>query len=160
MIRPMFQAQRTFALALAVLVLPSAVRAADALVGTWRLERQEINGESAKSAPMQLSVYEIRDSLSFAFAAQVDGQFVTTMGYRVLLNGTEADVKNAKGEKIGTVTMTIPGPMQYAITLKRPEQPATIGRLALSADGKTLTSETDTPRGEQTIHMVQVFARQ
>ena len=157
---PMIEASRRFAILAVLLAAQVAAWAADPLVGTWRLERVEINGETTKSTPLQLSVYEIRDSLSFAFAAQVDGQFVTTIGYRVLLNGTEADVKNAKGDRIGTVKMTIPGPSQYAITLKRPEQPATTGKLVLSPDGKTLTSETDTPRGDQTIHMVQVFARQ
>jgi hypothetical protein len=132
----------------------------DPLVGTWRLQRQEINGEATKAEPVQLSVYQIRDSLSFAFARLINDEYVTTMGYRVLVDGTEADVKNAKGEKIGTVKLTIPAPMQYAITMGRPDRPATTGKLTLSADGKTLTSETDTPQGDQKIHMVQVFARQ
>jgi hypothetical protein len=82
------------------------------------------------------------------------------MGYRVLLDGTEADVKNAKGEKVGTVKMTIPAPSVYAITMGRPDRPSTSGKLILSADGNTLTSETDTPQGDRIIHLLQVYVRQ
>ena len=133
--------------------------AGDPLVGVWRLDHQQINGENTSSAPLQLTVYQIRDSLSFAFATQVNDEYVTNMGYRVLLDGTEADVKNAKGEKVGTVKMTIPGPSQYAIVMGRPDRPSTSGKLTISPDGKTMTSETDTPQGNRTIHLVQVFIR-
>jgi len=146
-----------------VLVLRAALGYAyvpDPLVGTWRLQRQEINGEANQAPPLQLSVYQIRDSLSFAFAAMVNDAYVTTMGYRVLLDGTEADVKNAKGEKVGTVKMTIPAPSVYAITMGRPDRPSTSGKLTLSADGNTLTSATDTPQGDRTIHLLQVYVRQ
>jgi hypothetical protein len=134
--------------------------APDPLVGTWKLERQEMNGETGKVPPLQLSVYQIRDSLSFAFAALIDDAYVTTMGYRVLLDGTEADVKNAKGEKVGTVKVTVSAPSVYAITMSRPDRPSTTGKLTLSADGNTLTSETDTPQGDRSIHLLQMYVRQ
>ena len=140
--------------------LPVYAWAPDTLVGTWLLKHQEINGEETKAAPLQLSVYQIRESLSFAFATQVNEKFETNMGYRVLLDGTEADVKNAKGDKVGTVKMTLPAPSQYAITLSRANSPPTIGKLIVSPDGKTLTSETETKQGDRVIHLMQVFTRQ
>jgi hypothetical protein len=153
---------RTFGLALLLAVHAGSVAAwaADPLVGTWLLTRQELNGDEAKAAPLQLTVYQIRESLSFAFASLVKDAFVTNMGYRVLLDGTDADVKNANGDKVGTVKMTSPRPSQYAMQLSRPNQPSTTGTLTVSADAKTLTAETDTRQGERVIHLKQIYARQ
>jgi hypothetical protein len=84
------------------------------------------------------------------------------MSYAVKLDGGEADVKNANGEKIGTVQIVSAGPSQYKLTLKGPNRPDSSGKLSVSGDGKTLTSEQDTAPGGSTarsIHSKQMFSR-
>jgi hypothetical protein len=58
--------------------------------------------------------------------------------------------------------MTAGGPAQYKLTLKGPNRPDSSGRLTVSPDGKTLTSETDTVQGGQggrSMHSKQLFSR-
>ncbi len=44
------------ALCLALLTLASPVSAADPLVGTWRLQRQEVNGQESRVDPLVLQI--------------------------------------------------------------------------------------------------------
>jgi hypothetical protein len=71
-------------------------------------------------------------------------------------------VKNSKGDKVGTIQMSPGGPSQYKLTLKGPNRPDSSGKLTVSPDGKTLTSEQDTaqagPSG-RSIHSKQLFSR-
>jgi hypothetical protein len=100
--------------------------------------------------------------LAFAFSVPVNNVYFVSMTYTVKLDGSDADVKNANGEKIGTVQMTAPAPSQYKLTLKGPNRPDSAGKLTVSADGKTLTSETDTVQGGQggrSMHSRQTFSR-
>jgi len=61
---------------------------------------------------------------------------------------------------MGTARVSRDG-VAYKILMEGPGRPAVTTRLTLSADGKTLVSESDvqTPRGEN-LHTKQVFARQ
>ncbi len=80
------------------------------LVGTWRLDSQEVNGQR-NSEPLTLRITQSGDKLNFAFSVPVNNVYFVSMSYAVKLDGSEADVKNADGEKIGTVQITRAGPL-------------------------------------------------
>jgi hypothetical protein len=148
---------------LAVAFAATAIYAAPVpLVGTWRLDSQEVNGQKTNAEPLTLRVTQSGDTLSFAFSVPVNNVYFVSMSYAVKLDGAEAEVKNANGEKIGTVQIVPAGPAQYKITLKGPNRPDSSGRLTVSPDGKTLTSEQDTAPGgpsARSIHSRQLFSR-
>jgi len=106
-----------------------------------------------------LKVTQEGDKLAFAFSVPVNDVYFVSMSYTVKPDGSEADVKNARGEKIGTVRMTPAGPSQYRIVLKGMNRPDSSGKLTVSPDGKTLTSEQDTASGGRAIHSTQLFTR-
>jgi hypothetical protein len=136
--------------------------AADPLVGTWRLDSQEVNGQKSDAEPLTLKVTQSGDMLAFAFSVPVNNVYFVSMTYSVKLDGSEAEVKNSKGEKIGTIQMTGGGPSQYKLILKGPNRPDSAGKLTVSPDGKTMTSETDTVQGGQggrSMHSRQLFSR-
>ena len=129
-------------------------------MGTWRLDRQEINGVPTDSEALTLKVSESGDKLVFAFSVPVNKVYFVSMTYTVKLDGSEADVRNSQGDKVGTIQITPAGASQYKFLLKGTNRPDSSGRLAVSADGKTLTSEADIVRpGRRTIHSMQIFSR-
>jgi hypothetical protein len=139
-----------------------AASAPEPLIGTWRLDSQEINGQKSNSEPLTLKVTQAGDKLEFAFSVPVNNVYFVSMSYAVKLDGSEGDVKNSKGEKMGTVQMTPAGPSQYKLTLKGPNRPDSSGKLTVSSDGKTLTSEQDTVQGgpsARSTHSRQLFSR-
>jgi hypothetical protein len=145
-----------------VLLATAAYAAPDPLLGTWRLDSQEVNGQKTNSEPLTLKVTQAGDRLAFAFSVPVNDVYFVSMTYTVKLDGSEADVKNAKGDKVGTIQMSPGGPSQYKLILKGPNRPDSAGKLTVSPDGKTLTSETDTTQGGPTgrsIHSKQIFSR-
>lgn len=148
---------------LAVALGAAAIYAAPVpLVGTWRLDSQEVNGQKTNAEPLTLRVTQSGDKLDFAFSVPVNNVYFVSMSYAVKLDGSQADVKNAHGEKIGMVQISPAGPSQYKITLKGPNRPDSSGKLTVSADGKTLTSEQDTAPGgpsARSIHSRQIFSR-
>lgn len=133
--------------------------AAEPLLGTWHLDRQEVDGQKFDSSPLTLEVSQNGDKLAFAFSVPENDADVVRMTYVLKLDGDEADVKNAHGEKIGTVQMAHAGAGQYKIILKRPDRHDSAGKLVVSADGKTLTSETDTLQTGRPVHTTQQFSR-
>ncbi len=141
----------TRVLILAALVFMANARAAEPLVGTWLLERQELNGAKTNFEPLTLRISQSGDNFSFAFSVPVNKVHFVSMSYTVRLDGTEADVKNGQGEKIGAIKITKAGGSQYNLTLSGPNRPQTSGQLTVSADGKHLTSESG--------HLIQVFSR-
>jgi hypothetical protein len=155
--------KQALVLYLAVAFAATAIYAAPiALVGTWRLDSQEVNGQKTNAEALTLRITQTGDKLDFAFSVPVNNVYFVSMTYAVKLDGSEAEVKNANGEKIGTVQIAPAGPSQYKITLKGPNRPDSSGRLTVSADGKTLTSEQDTAPGgpsARSIHSRQLFSR-
>jgi hypothetical protein len=147
----------------ALLLLAAAAYAAqEPLLGTWRLDSQEVNGQKTNPEPLTLKVAQTGDKLAFAFSVPVNNVYFVSMTYALKLDGSEAEVKNAQGEKIGTIQMSLGGPSQYKLLLKGPNRPDSSGKLTVSADGKTLTSETDTVQGGQggrSMHSRQLFSR-
>ena len=152
---------RTLVLAAALGFGATAVHAwaAEPLAGTWRLESQEVNGEKSNSEPLTLKITPAGDKLTFAFSVPVNNVYFVSMTYTLRLDNTEAEVKNGQGEKVGSIQMTSAGPSQYKLTLKGPNRPDSSGKLTVSADGKTLTSEADTVQLGRPIHSKQVFSR-
>jgi hypothetical protein len=149
-------------LAAMVLLATAAYAAPDPLLGTWRLDSQEVNGQKTDAEPLTLKVSQAGDKLAFAFSVPVNDVYFVSMTYTVKLDGSEADVKNAKGDKVGTIQVTAGGPSQYKLILKGPNRPDSAGKLTVSPDGKTLTSETDTVQGGQggrSMHSKQLFSR-
>ena len=150
------------AAALVLLTIGAVCAAPEPLIGTWRLDRQEVNGEKTDSEPLTLKVSQDSDKLAFAFSVPVNNVYFVSMTYTVKLDGSEADVKNAQGEKVGTIQMTRGGPSQYKVVLKGPNHPDSSGKLTVSPDGKTLASEQDTVQAGasgRSMHSKQIFSR-
>ena len=153
---------RALVIAAAVALQMIPAWAAEPLLGTWRLDSQEVNGQKSNAEPLTLKVSQEGDKLAFAFSVPVNDVYFVSMTYAVKLDGSEADVKNSKGDKIGTIQITAGGPSIYKMTLKGPNRPDSSGKLTVSPDGKTLTSETDTVQGGQggrSMHSKQLFSR-
>jgi hypothetical protein len=142
-----------------VVLCALACAGAEPLLGTWRLDHQEINGEKTNSEPLTLKVSQAGDRLAFAFSVPVNEVYFVSMTYTLKPDGSVADVKNARGETIGTIRMTPGDSSQYKFVLKGPNRPDSTGRLTVSPDGKTLTSEGDTVQAGRSIHSKQIFSR-
>jgi hypothetical protein len=155
--------RRALVLSATTVLLAMAVYGApEPLLGTWRLDSQEVNGQKGNSEPLTLKVTQSGDKLAFAFSVPVNNVYFVSMSYTVKLDGSEGDVKNAKGDNVGTIQITPGGPSQYKVVMKGPNRPDSSGKLIVSPDGKTLTSEQDTmPAGVsgRAIHSKQLFSR-
>lgn len=146
------------AVVLIVLAMGTAF-AAEPLVGVWRLERQELNGEKTDFEPLTLRIAQSGDRLAFAFSVPVNNIHYVSMRYVVRLDGSEAEVKNGQGENIGAIKMTKAGASQYKLVLSGANRPQTSGKLTVSADGKSLTSESDGMQAGRPVHLLQQFMR-
>jgi hypothetical protein len=145
-----------------VLLATGLYAAPNPLLGTWRLDSQEVNGQKSDSEALTLKISQDGDKLAFAFSVPVNNVYFVSATYTAKLDGSEADVKNAKGDKVGTVQITPGGPSEYKLILKRPNGPDSSGKLTVSPDGKTLTSEQNTVQagpGGRSIHSKQLFSR-
>ncbi len=131
--------------------------AAEPLLGTWKLTSQVVGGQKVDFDPLILRIYKSGDALEFAYSVPVNGIFfVSTTFSAVHLDGSESDVRDARGKKVGTVKVTKSGSSGYQATIQGPNRPTAHSKLTVSADGKTLTSES----GEGSASAVQVFQRQ
>ena len=142
-----------------LLILLSTARAwaAEPLLGTWKLASQVVNGQKVDSDPLMLRIYKSGDGLEFAYSVPVNNIFfVSTTFTSVHLDGSESDVRDARGKKVGTVKITRAGPSEYKAVIEGPNRPTASSKLTVSPDGKTLTSES----GVGTAAAVQVFSRQ
>jgi hypothetical protein len=129
------------------------------LVGTWRLEQQEINGEKTNFEPLTLKISQTGSELTFAFSVPVNNVYFVSMSYTLRLDGSTADVKNGRGEKVGTIQMSPDGPSQYKLVMKGPNRPDSAGKLTVSPDGKSLTSEAESMQAGRAVHSKQLFSR-
>ncbi len=148
--------------AAALFLVSPGYGASDPLLGTWRLETQEINGQRSNAEPLVLKITQAGDKLAFAFSVPVNNVYFVSMSYTAKPDGSEADVRNSKGDKVGTAQVTAAGPSQYKLVLKGPNRPDSSGTLTVSQDGKTLTSEQDTTQGgpsSRSMHSKQIFSR-
>jgi hypothetical protein len=131
--------------------------AAEPLLGTWKLTSQVVGGQKTDFDPLILRIYKSGDALEFAYSVPVNGIFfVSTTFSSVHLDGSESDVRDARGKKVGTVKVTKAGSSEYQAIIQGPNRPTARSKLTISADGRTLTSES----GGGSTSAVQVFSRQ
>ena len=135
--------------------------AAEPIAGKWLLKSQQVAGQERGSRPLTLRITQKGDALEFEYSVTVNQKQEISLRFTAPLNGTEAEVTDPAGHKIGTAKLSHFGSMQYLVTLQGPNRPTSSGRLILSSDGKTLTSESDAtaPNGAK-AHTTQVFERQ
>src|ERR1700678_1941482 len=122
-----------FSAACVALMVASAFAAPEPLLGTWRLDSQEVNGQKSNSEPLTLKISQSGDKLAFAFSVPVNDVYFVSMTYTVKPDGTEADVKNARGENVGTIQLSPAGQLQYKLVMKGPNHPDGSGKLTASS---------------------------
>jgi hypothetical protein len=150
------------AIAFAIFLAPGSAWSAEPIVGRWLLSSQEVNGQKTSTDELMLRVNPNGRAFEFSYSVPVnDIQFVS-LRFAAKLDGTEAEVTNGSGRKIGAVRITKTGAAQYKVVLEGPGRPTAAGAMTVSADGKTLKSESES-RQERTpgaIRTVQYFSRQ
>jgi hypothetical protein len=151
---------RAIVLSIGLTMAASPLWAAEPLVGLWRLQRQEINGTAAEFEPLALQISQAAgDRLRFAFSVPMPDVYFVTITYTLRLDGSGAEIMDGNNQKVGTIQMTRIGPGQYLLTMKGPNKPDTQGKITISADGKTLISESDATQAGRSVHSKQIFAR-
>lgn len=143
--------------AIAVTLAALPAYAAEPIVGRWVLTSQEVNGQKTTPQELMLRVAPAGDAYEFAYSTPRNNkvQFVS-LRFVVRLEGREADVTDGNGGKIGDVRITKAGPSLYRMVLEGPDRPTASGTIIVSADGRTLKSESDAGA----VHTVQIFTRQ
>jgi hypothetical protein len=123
---------------------------------------QEIGGQKTEVDELTLRVVPAGQTIEFAYSVPVNNIQFVSLRFVARPDGTEAEVTNANGQKIGTVKVTRSGASQYRVVLQGQNKPTASGTMTVSADGKTLTSESESKQPGQSAvtRMVQVFARQ
>lgn len=150
------------AVALVMVLSTASLQAAEPLQGRWLLVSQEIGGQKTGIDELTLRVNPAGQTLEFAYSVPVNNIQFVSLRFAARPDGTEADVTNANGQKIGTVKVTKSAASQYRIVLQGQNKPTASGTMTVSPDGKTLTSESESKQPGQSAvtHMVQIFSRQ
>ena len=144
----------------ALLTLAQA-RAAEPLAGTWLLKSQEVAGQKNQPESLTLRIFKSGNGFEFAYSVPVNNIQFVSMQFTSRLDGTDADVKDAQGNKVGSIKINHTGPSEYSVKLEGANRPTATGKMTVSADGKTLTSESESNvPGRGPVHTLQVFARQ
>jgi hypothetical protein len=141
-----------------VVVLQGSV-AAEPLAGLWRLTLQEIDGQRRDVEPLTLRIVQRGERLSFAFSVPVNDIHMVTVSYSLLVDGADADILDSNQRKIGTIQVRRGGPRRYTLLMKGPNRPDSQGTLTVSADGKTLVSESVSVQGGKQVIAKQTFRR-
>jgi len=149
----------TVVAALLALASIAGAETAEPFVGIWQLDSQQIDGQKRESDRLTLRISPDGDKFAFAFAVPVNNIDFVSMTYTTRLDGTEADVKNAQGVKVGTIQITAAGHGHYKLILKGANRPESSGQLTVSPDGKTLTSESEASHDGHSYRLVQLFSR-
>ncbi len=131
------------------------------LIGTWTLSSQTIDGRKVDIEPLTLRIYPAGDAFEFAYSTPINGIHLVSMKFiGVHLNGEAGTVQDVKGQKMGTVRVSKVGPLSYKAVIEGANRPKAEGKMTISADDQTLTSESDTTAGGKGVtHAVQVFSR-
>jgi hypothetical protein len=150
------------AVGLALVLSLGSARGAEPLLGRWLLVSQEVGGQKTPIDELTLRVVPVGQTLEFAYSVPVNNIQFVSLRFAPRTDGTEADVTDANGKKLGIVKVTKSGASQYRIVLQGQNKPPASGTMTVSADGKTLTSESESkPPGQSApTRMVQIFARQ
>jgi hypothetical protein len=150
------------ALVSAVLLAAAPAWGAEPIIGRWLLSRQEVNGQRTSTEELMLRINPNGSAFEFAYSLPVNNIQFVSLRFVAKLDGTEAEVTNAGGRKIGAIRITKTGVAQYKVVLDGPGRPTAAGAMTVSADGKTLKSESKSSRAGQPspILTVQYFSRQ
>jgi hypothetical protein len=153
---------KSLASVLLIVIVSLPLRAAEALEGRWLLVSQEIGGKKIDVDQLTLRIVPIGRTLEFAYSVPVNNVQFVSLRFTAMPDGTEADVTNASGKKIGTVRVTRVGASLYKMVLQGQNKPTATGTITISTDGKTLTSESESKQPGQVAmtRMIQVFSRQ
>jgi hypothetical protein len=147
----------------ALLIALSAARAlaADPLLGRWLLVSQEIDGRKMEISEMTLRIEAAGQAIEFAYSVPVNNIQFVSLRFTARPDGTDADVTNGNGQKVGTAKVTKTSASQYRVIVQGPNKPTATATAIVSPDGKTLTwqSESKAEQGAMT-RMTQVFSRQ
>jgi hypothetical protein len=152
--------------AVAILLSVAPVQGAEPIQGRWLLVSQEVGGQKTPIDELTLRINPVSNPMSkaleFAYSVPVNNIQFVSLRFAARPDGTEADVNDANGKKIGTVKITKSGASQYKVVLQGQNRPTATGAMTVSADGKTMTSESESKPPGQTapVHTVQVFSRQ
>ena len=156
--------KRSSILSIALILALPATRAlaADPLVGRWLLVSQEIDGHKSEISELTLRIEAAGQALEFAYSVPVNNIQFVSLRFTARPDGTETNVTNANGQKIGTAKVTKASASQYRVIVEGPNKPTATSTATVSADGKTLTwqSEAKQPGQAAATHMTQVFSRQ
>lgn len=138
----------------------STASAAEPLVGTWLMTGQKSPAGKSAAIPLTLKVTEAGGNLQFAYSMQ--GGKLITMTFAARLDGTDVDVKDGNGQRIGSVVVHKLGAGHYDVVLKSPGRPPSPGKMTVSEDGKTLTCEStlQMPHETKMTTITQEFTRQ
>jgi hypothetical protein len=128
-------------------------------LGVWFLDHQEFNGQKLEPQKLALRITTDGPGLRFAFSVPINNIDFVSLSYSAKVDGPEGDVKDSRMAKIGTIKVTSSGPLKYNFVLKGENRPQSSGSMTVSADGKTLTSESDSSQGGKAAHLVQSFIR-
>ena len=153
----------TRALIATVILLVAATEAwaIEPLVGRWLLKSQEVGGQPTDADPLTLRIVQRGNAFEFGYSVPVNNIQFVSMSFTSHLDGAEADVKNSQGSKIGTVKISKAGAALYKVILEGPNRPSAVGTMTVSADGKTLTSDSNANvPGKGPTHTHQVFSRE
>lgn len=150
---------RVLAVLVGLQTLASPAWAAEPLVGLWRLTQQEINSQRDSVEPLVLQISEAGEKLTFAFSVPLPDIYFVTATYTLRLDGSSADIVNGNGQKMGTIQMRRGGAGRYTLTMTGPNRPDSTGTLTVSADGRTLISESNATQSGRSIRSKQTFAR-
>ena len=146
---------------LMLLLMAAQAWAAEPLVGRWLLKSQEVGGQQTDADPLTLRIVQRGNTFEFGYSVPVNNIQFVSMSFTSNLDGKEADVKNSQGNKIGTVKISKAGGSLYKVLLEGPNRPSAAGTMTVSADGKTLTSDSEASvPGKGPTHTHQVFARE
>lgn len=144
-----------------VFLLAAQAWAAEPLLGRWLLQSQEVAGQKTENEPLTLRIVQHGNAFEFAYSVPVNNIQFVSLSFSPRMDGAEADVKDSQGNKIGTVKVTKAGAAFYKVVLQGPHRPTAVGTMTVSADGKTLTCESDANApGQPAIHTRQIFSRQ
>ena|SRR5580692_10049121 len=147
---------------LAIVLSVAPARAAEPLLGRWLLVSQQIDGQKTAVDELTLRIVMRGQTLEFGYSVPVNNIQFVSLRFAARPDGSEAEVTNANGQKMGTVKVTKVSPLQYKILLQGKDRPLAPGTMTVSADHKTLTSESESKRPGQAsaTRMVQIFSRQ
>src|ERR1700739_3851157 len=113
----------------AILMFLSAAEAwsAEPLAGRWLLKSQEVGGNQTDADPLTLRITQKGNTFEFAYSLPVNNIQFVSMSFRARLDGTEAEVKNSQGTKIGTVKVTKAAGSLYKVVLQGENRPTAVG---------------------------------